>query len=274
MDKVKVELGATEETLFIPLLMRKEDAHATRSILHDHMAKYIADQIDFDWEKYGGWNKMSYYGCLVRAKYCDQEAVAVAQKFGPNDLLLVNAGCGLDTRWHRTGRQLSGYRRMDMDLDPVMRIRQQVVPRLEGVSEMSADLTRDEWIEQLQKETSPNTHICLVIEGVMMYFTEDEVRGLFQSLHQAFGGRVTIICDLLNKFMVRKQRSHDTLRHSQAVFRSGFDGVEEVEALHPNLRVEQRASIFEMMRPYSLIARLFHAVPSLKWNNTIYTLSL
>ena len=79
-DKKKINFDAVEETLLIPLLMRWKDAKTSRPILGDRIAIDVANQIDFNWDKYGGWNKMSYYGCLVRAGYCDSEAVRIALK--------------------------------------------------------------------------------------------------------------------------------------------------------------------------------------------------
>ena len=68
-----------------------------------------------------------------------------------------------------------------------------------------------------------------------MYFTDAEIRKLLERLYAAFGDRVTLVGDLLNNTIVKHQQKHDTLRHSQAVFRSGYDSIAEVEALHPQL---------------------------------------
>ncbi|WP_298629971.1 class I SAM-dependent methyltransferase [uncultured Porphyromonas sp.] len=271
-DKKKINFDAVEETLLIPLLMRWKDAKTSRPILGDRIAIDVANQIDFNWDKYGGWNKMSYYGCLVRAGYCDSEAVRIALEHSSESILLVNAGCGLDTRWHRTLSSLSNYQRVDLDLKEVMDIRKEVVPPLNGVTSVTSDLTSPDFIEQLKEMTTPNTHIVLVIEGVLMYFTDAEIRKLLERLYAAFGDRVTLVGDLLNNTIVKHQRKHDTLRHSQAVFKSGYDNVVEVEALHPRLKVLCRRSVLDMMKPHIFIARLLVLIPSMRWNTTVYTL--
>ena len=271
-DKRKINFDAVEETLLIPLLMRWKDAESPHPILGDRVAIDVANQIDFNWDKYGGWNKMSYYGCLVRAGYCDSEVVRIALEHSPESILLVNAGCGLDTRWHRTLSSLSNYPRVDLDLKEVMNIRKEVVPPLNEVTSVTSDLTSPDFIEQLKGMTAPTTHIVLVIEGVLMYFTDAEIRELLERLYAAFGERVTLVGDLLNNTIVKHQQKHDTLRHSQAVFRSGYDSIAEVEALHPQLKVLCRRSVLDMMKPHIFIARLLALIPSMRWNTTVYNL--
>lgn len=272
IEKKQINVGAVEETLFIPLLMRWKDAESPKPILGDRVALDIAQQMDFNWEKYGGWNKMSYYGCLVRAKYCDQEVVTLAKTPVPDTLLLVNAGCGLDTRWHRTIQTLSSYRRIDLDLEPVISLRNEVMPPLDGVQSLAGDLTSPNFITELQSLTTAETQVILVIEGVLMYFTDREIRELMDRLYGAFGDRLLIVCDMLNSTVVKHQKQHDTIRHSEACFRSGYDSIAEVEGLHPHLRVLHRRSVLDMMKPYTFIARIGALIPSLRWNTTIYTL--
>jgi O-methyltransferase involved in polyketide biosynthesis len=55
-DPVKVELGAVQQTLFIPLAARARQMHRRRPVLHDPKAAEILASVDFDTEKYGrGW---------------------------------------------------------------------------------------------------------------------------------------------------------------------------------------------------------------------------
>jgi O-methyltransferase involved in polyketide biosynthesis len=55
-DLVKVELGAVQETLFIPLAARARETRRRRPVLRDPKAAEILVSVDFDAEKYGrGW---------------------------------------------------------------------------------------------------------------------------------------------------------------------------------------------------------------------------
>jgi O-methyltransferase involved in polyketide biosynthesis len=52
-DQVKVELGAVQETLFIPLAARARETRRRRPVLRDPKAAEIFASVDFDTNKYG-----------------------------------------------------------------------------------------------------------------------------------------------------------------------------------------------------------------------------
>ena len=52
-DPVKVELGAVQQTLFIPLAARARETRRKRPVLRDPKAAEILASVDFDTEKHG-----------------------------------------------------------------------------------------------------------------------------------------------------------------------------------------------------------------------------
>jgi hypothetical protein len=55
-DRVKAELGAVQQTLFIPLAARARETRRRRPVLRDPKAAQILASVDFDTQKYGrGW---------------------------------------------------------------------------------------------------------------------------------------------------------------------------------------------------------------------------
>jgi O-methyltransferase involved in polyketide biosynthesis len=71
-DPVKVELGAVQQTLFIPLAGRARETRKKRPVLRDPKAAEILASVDFDVEKYGrGWGggvtvlRTAIFDCLV-----------------------------------------------------------------------------------------------------------------------------------------------------------------------------------------------------------------
>jgi len=60
-DRVKVELGTVQETLFIPLAGRARETRGRRPLLRDPKAAEILASVDFDTRKYGrGWGGGSH----------------------------------------------------------------------------------------------------------------------------------------------------------------------------------------------------------------------
>ena len=52
-DRVRAELGAVQQTLFIPLAARARETRRRRPVLRDPKAAEIMASVDFDTKKYG-----------------------------------------------------------------------------------------------------------------------------------------------------------------------------------------------------------------------------
>ena len=88
------------ETLLIPLYMRAKESRRKDAILKDKMAEQLIACIEYDYSKFDG-AKLSEVGCVVRGRYFDD----AVRRFIDNHSrpIVVNVGCGLDTRCQRTG---------------------------------------------------------------------------------------------------------------------------------------------------------------------------
>ena len=123
MKEIKIEgLGAVQETLIIPLAMRAIDAADRRPILGDRRAEELYRRVSYNREKFAPRRSPSYYGCLQRARYIDAELVRYAQQLEAEgrDFVLVNAGCGLDTREQRIGAKTFGAAHYAVDFPEVI----------------------------------------------------------------------------------------------------------------------------------------------------------
>lgn len=101
MDKTEYRFDSVvAETLLIPLYFRaKESRRGRHALLRDETAERLVAGIDYDYSKFDKAG-MSAIGCVVRSNYFD-EAVRrfIATHQRP---VVVNVGCGLDTRRQRT----------------------------------------------------------------------------------------------------------------------------------------------------------------------------
>ena len=88
------------ETLLIPLYMRAKESRRDNPILYDKAAERLADSMEYDYSQFDG-AKLSEVGCVVRGWYFDH-AVRRFIEAHPHPVV-VNVGCGLDTRFQRIG---------------------------------------------------------------------------------------------------------------------------------------------------------------------------
>ena len=88
------------ETLLIPLYMRAKESRRDNPILYDKAAERLADSLEYDYSQFDG-AKLSEVGCVVRGWYFDR---AVRRFIEAHSCpVVVNVGCGLDTRFQRIG---------------------------------------------------------------------------------------------------------------------------------------------------------------------------
>ena len=79
-------------------------------ILNDKAAEGLADTLKYDYSRFNG-AKLSEVGCVVRGWYFDR-AVQRFIETHPNPVV-VNVGCGLDTRFQRIGSGKAVFYDMD-----------------------------------------------------------------------------------------------------------------------------------------------------------------
>ena len=115
------------ETLLIPLYMRAKESRRERPILNDKAAECLADSLEYDYSRFDG-AKLSEVGCVVRGWYFDR---AVRRFIGTHARpVVVNVGCGLDTRFQRIGGGKAVF--YDMDLPEVIALRRELIPEQPG----------------------------------------------------------------------------------------------------------------------------------------------
>lgn len=88
------------ETLLIPLYYRAKESRRKNPILNDKVAEGLVDSLEYDYSRFDG-AKLSEVGCVVRGWFFDR---AVRRFIGKHaNAVVVNVGCGLDTRFQRIG---------------------------------------------------------------------------------------------------------------------------------------------------------------------------
>ena len=123
------------ETLLIPLYMRaKESRRKGDAILKDTMAEQLVNSIEYDYSQFDG-AKMSEVGCVVRGKYFDD----AIRRFilSHSHPVVVNVGCGLDTRYQRIGNDQTAVF-YELDLPEVIDLRRKLDGRTEKTTSRGA----------------------------------------------------------------------------------------------------------------------------------------
>ncbi|WP_347022245.1 class I SAM-dependent methyltransferase, partial [Bacteroides ovatus] len=158
------------ETLLIPLYYRAKESRRKNPILNDKVAEGLVDSLEYDYSRFDG-AKLSEVGCVVRGWFFDR---AVRRFIGKHaNAVVVNVGCGLDTRFQRIGDGKAVF--YDMDLPEVIALRRELIPEQPGNPYIAASLLETDWLDDLRRRHS-DAHFIFVVEGVLMYFYEKQVK--------------------------------------------------------------------------------------------------
>ena len=170
------------ETLLIPLYMRAKESRRAHPILDDKAAERLADSLEYDYSQFDR-AKLSEVGCVVRGWYFDR-AVRRFIETHPNPVV-VNVGCGLDTRFQRIGGGKAIF--YDMDLPEVIALRRELIPEQPGNVYIAASLLETDWMDDLRRR-HPDGAFIFIVEGVLMYFYEKQIKSFLHHVASRFGG--------------------------------------------------------------------------------------
>lgn len=231
------------ETLLIPLYMRAKESRRPHPILNDPAAERLAESLDYDYSRFEG-AKLSEVGCVVRGWYFDNAVRRFLLKH-PH-AVVVNVGCGLDTRYQRVGRG-TGATFYDLDLPEVIALRRELIPEEADNPYLAASLLETGWMDNLRAR-HPEACFFFVVEGVLMYFYEKQVRAFLHNVAARFGGG-EIWFDVCGTMMSRHGVKPDSLRRHEAQIRSGLNDGHIVEQWEPSLRLLDQANYMKFFRP-------------------------
>lgn len=227
-ERLTVDLRGVQETLLIPLAARVGEARREGSGYADPQALAYAERLDERMvERFAKeWTNLA--AVVGRTKILDREVAAfLAANPGGR---VVNLACGLCTRFWRLDD--GSVRWLEVDLPEVVALKRQLVAPSQRYALVAADALGDAW----HAEVGPGP-ILFVVEGLSMYLSEAQVRGLLAGLAARFPGSdvlIEVISPLLLRVMGRVSPS---IRATGATFDYGVVDPTDLAALVPGTRV-------------------------------------
>lgn len=211
-------LSPIEETLFITLFARADDATWTHSILRDRASADLADRIDYDPRKLKLDRKLAINTAL-RARHLDQWVSRFAHAHP--GCSIVDLGCGLDTR--RLRIQAPGdCVWFEMDHPAVLELRGRVLAPDGRCTPLAGDLAEPDWLEAVPRDRPA----IIVADGVLPFLDAEVAKALFDRITRHVG-RGEIVFNGYTRLAVRLMKRHPTIRALGVVAGAGFDDVRE-----------------------------------------------
>jgi len=181
----------------------------------------------------------------IRAKKYDEYARDFLKKYP--DGVIVNIGCGLDSRFLRVDNGKVIF--FDLDLPEIIGIRKGFFEETERYHLIASSVLDFEWMAVVRQHSGP---FLFMAEGVFMYLEGRDVRSLVLKLQETFPGS-GLVCEVVNSFWLRPplKRMLDSKLQRQvhlgkdATFRSGISDGREMEQWHSGIQFLDEWSYFD-----------------------------
>ena len=122
------------------------------------------------------------------------------------------------------------------------------------------------WMDNID----PAKKVLIIAEGLLMYFTREEVRKLTGRLAEKFTGG-SMLLEMMTPFLVRISGRHDAVNHTGAVFKWGIESGKVMESYHDNIVFIEEYNYFDFYKSRWRWLRLPAVLPVFKnrMNNRI-----
>jgi len=251
-------LNAVSQTLLIPLYIRAMESQSPDALVRDPKAVELVGQLDYD---FSGVQrpKRDQVNFLLRMREFDRLARAFLAEHP--DGVIVDLGCGLDTRFERVDNgQVEWY---GLDLPEVIELRKELLDETPRSHFIGCSVLDFSWMDALSGQGGK--HILFLAEAMLVYLEEAEVKRLVQALAERFPG-AELVCDAYSPVVVRFHPRPPIVPRP----RWGLKDDRDVEAWAPGIRLlsqwyyfdkpEPRLGVFQLMRHIPFIARAVRIV--------------
>jgi len=180
-NKISVELGNVQKTMFLPLWGRSVETKKERPLLRDQTALEIIEKVDYDFAGITrNISEISQVAWIMRSLFVD-EVIGNYLVSHPK-ATVVNIGCGMDTTFDRIDNGLLLW--YDLDMPDVIELRKKFIKETSRRKFIPASFLDEGWLKKIKVVDG----ILFIAAGVLYYFEEAEVKTFLKRLADSFPG--------------------------------------------------------------------------------------
>ena len=209
-------MDSVNKTLYIPL---RGKAHVSRLgiLLSDPEAEAIWNAEGFPLKGKSA-SKWLAYSMGIRAAVFDRWLTAQLEE--SPDAVILHLGCGLDSRCRRVKTDNSWF---DVDFPGVIEERKRYFTENTNYHMIGSDLRED-----FLKDIPRGGRAIVVMEGISMYLSAQELQGLLSRLARHFS-RVRLLMDTYTRFAAKATKYKNPINDVGVTQVQGFDDPKDPE---------------------------------------------
>lgn len=221
---MKQNLKGVSETLLIPLWARATETKHPYPIIKDVKAVEMMDKIEYDFSNKEWPTHVIQTAIAVRTEILDNIINYFISRY--SDAVIINIGCGLDTRFSRLDNgRIYWY---DLDLPEPIRIRKQFFEETDRYKMIAKSVFDYSWTDEINASNKP---VLIIAEGILMFFTEQEIKDLINNLITMFKG-AEMLFEIIPPLLAKQIKKYDTKFQKTAPFQWGIENGKEMEKLN------------------------------------------
>lgn len=248
----KISINGVPETMLQTMYARAKESKKKNAVIYDAKAVEIVEKLDYDFALADKDTAMGS-GVIARTIILDKMVADYLKKHP--DAIVVNIACGLDTRCYRNeGKYKKWY---NIDLEDTIHIRSRFMKEEGTVIYQIAESAMDEgWAEKIEYTGEP---VLVIIEGLTMYLTEEDVVKIFEIIDRKFK-KATVLVEVMSPFVVKniKEKSID---QSEAKFTWGVKNGKLLADKLPAFTHVADHSLAEGMAVFVPVYRILKKIP-------------
>jgi O-methyltransferase involved in polyketide biosynthesis len=172
-------LQGVARTLLVPLACRAIESIRPDAILHDPRAVEVYNAFHGSSDFLMGMNGTDLFVTAMRARQFDTFARDFLSK-NPGGLV-VDLGCGMDTRFNRLDDGKLHW--FGVDLPEVIELRRKYLPDAERCKTIPQSMLDISWLDEVSKFRKP---VLFLAEGVFPYFSTTDIKPLLLAMRTRF----------------------------------------------------------------------------------------
>lgn len=241
-----LKFGDIQETALIPLAIKASETSRSNARIKDLKAKEIIDTLGVDVSKFDPF--LSHEGVVARTIMFRDELKRLISRYP--EALCINLGCGFDDKFIQVDNGRIIW--FDVDLPDQIAVRRKVYEDRERCSMLAGSALDGGWTKELPEREMT----IIVMEGVLEYFSKEQVKKCLNMLCDSFP-KGYLLAELHSPFLEKHGSHHDAVKNTNATFGWGTRSGKEYLDLDQRLRFVSERSYNEEMKKYSIRGKLF-----------------
>ena len=261
MSQSSVHLTGVCATALIPIFYRALENHRPDPIVRDPLAAELIKRIDYDFSRFNTDAPDPVFA-LMRTRHFDRFVCSFLAQFP--DGIVVDIGCGLDTRFERLDNGIMQWYGIDLPL--VIELRRGLLHETERSHFLAYSGFDCAWMDHIHANL-PRA-LLLLAEGVFPYLREEQVKMLVGALAVQFPCS-ELMFDAMSPLFVRLHNHRRLLKHLDLRLEWGLSNPRDLQTWSDRIRLTSRWGYFEEPEPRLGRYRWLRFAPCLRSANWV-----